>query len=218
MEDFQKTILEGRLVLSIGTKHSGKSYFMLQYLRFAMKNNLYQKYILILPSFEFEENDSYDFIETKQKHIFVFTEYNPLILEHHMISQKKNKKKTLIILDDASGECIFTIDDEMKKFITSIRHFKSSMWIIAHSAKRILNPFIRQQVDVLFLYKLSDKDLLEALFREFLSMHPLFFKRGDFQNFCKLYVDFQDLFEFPCLYINVRNKTMCPKVCNWQLN
>lgn len=217
MEDFKKTILEGRLVLSIGTKHSGKTYLMLQYLRYAFKHNLYEKYILILPSFEIEEDGSYDFIDAKKKNIFVFTSYDSIILEHHLISQKKNKKKTLIILDDASGECIFTIDEDMQKFITSIRHFDSSFWIIAHGAKKILSTFIRQQVDILFLYKISNRYLLRDIFDEFLSMHPSFFERNDFSKFSKAYINFQNSYKFPCIYINVRNNTMSPDVCNWKL-
>ena len=96
MNDFQTTIQQGRLVLSIGTKHSGKSYFMLKYIKHAMKHNLYEKYILILPSYEFEENGSYDFIDSKKKHIFIFTEYNPIILEQHMEKQRKRENSDLI--------------------------------------------------------------------------------------------------------------------------
>ena len=217
MNDFQTTIQQGRLVLSIGTKHSGKSYFMLKYIKHAMKHNLYEKYILILPSYEFEENGSYDFIDSKKKHIFIFTEYNPIILEQHMEKQRKKKVKTCVIIDDASGEAIFNIDDHMKKFVTSIRHFDSSLWLICHSAKRILSPFIRQQVDLLFLYKLSDKDLLEAIFREFLSMHDNFYERGGFAVFCEAYINFQSKYEYPCLYVNVRNKMLASDVCNWEL-
>lgn len=218
MENFKKTILSGRLCLSIGTKHSGKSYFMLQYLRYAMKHNLYQKYILVLPSFEFEENDSYSFLDAKKKHVYIFTEYNPIILSHHMKSQMRHSLNTLIIIDDASGEAIFNIDEHLQKFITSIRHYNTNLWLIVHSAKRILSPFIRQQVDILFLYKLSDKDLLETIFREFLSLHPLYHKRGDFNMFCDRYIKLQHLYKFPCLYINTRDSTMCPEVCDWKLN
>ena len=47
----------GRFVCTIGAKGGGKSYTMLAYLKWAIQNNLYEKYHLVLPMYHLEANN-----------------------------------------------------------------------------------------------------------------------------------------------------------------
>ena len=79
------------VALSIGTKGSGKTFFMLKYLKYALKNNLYDQYVLVLPMFEMEQNGSYKFINVKNPNIFVFESYYEVVTSNLMKQQVKEK-------------------------------------------------------------------------------------------------------------------------------
>ena len=62
----------GRVALSLGVKSAGKSYFMNKFLEYSFKKKLYDVYVLVLPAFSIEANDSYSFIDQKDPDILIF--------------------------------------------------------------------------------------------------------------------------------------------------
>ena len=164
----------GKVILALGLKQSGKTYFLLQYIKHAMKKNLYDTYVLVLPSYAIEASGSYSFIDAKADNIFLFEEYDEVIPFKLMKRQKKKKERIFFAIDDASGEKISSLnmDLSLKKLITSIRHFNTFLFIVAHASSGVLGTFLRSQSDILLLYNLSNLQLLEQIFEEWLSLHP----------------------------------------------
>ena len=54
-----------RICLSIGLKGSGKTYHSLKFICFMLENHpkVYDKYLLILPAYQYEQNDSYEWLK-----------------------------------------------------------------------------------------------------------------------------------------------------------
>jgi hypothetical protein len=171
-QNFVSEVLKNRLMLSIGTKGSGKSYLMLNFLRYCFAHKLYERYVLILPSFRYEQHDSYSFINAEDKNIFVIESYNEVITANLLKEQMNTMKriKTLFIIDDASGQDVWHIDDSLRKLITVIRHLEMTLWIMVHSATGILPPFLRQQTDMLLLSRFTNMKLLQSIHEEYLSL------------------------------------------------
>lgn len=209
-DDFIDSLMQNRVVLSIGTKGSGKTYLMLNFLKYALKNKLFQRYVLVLPAYGFEESDSYGFINVKDPNIFVFEGYNEVITKDLMKQQKneKTRKKTLFIIDDASGENVWRLDASLQKMITVVRHLHITLWIIVHSASGILSPFLRQQCDILLLSKMTNTKLLENIWEEYLSMTKEYKGR---EGHKKLIDDFIELHEqkFKVMYLDLRKNLIC---------
>lgn len=221
MEDeFVNSILNNWVVLSIGTKGSGKTYLVLKYLKFAIERGLYDQYLLVLPMFMMEENDSYKFINPKDKNIFVYDTYHEVITSDLIKFQSKNKdnkKKTFFLIDDASGEQVFRIDDSLRHLITSIRHFNVCLWMCVHSASGILSPFIRQQTDILFLSKITNYKLLKNIYEEFLSLMENYMGHEGHENFVRSVIELHKE-KFQVIYMNIRTGTIDYKVSEWDFN
>ena len=98
----------GRFILSIGIKGGGKTYRMLQFVKFALHNNLYERYHLILPMYEHEQSDSYGFLRN-QNHCFIYDGYSEKVSK--IVEKDRLKYKTLFIIDDASSELLKNLDD-----------------------------------------------------------------------------------------------------------
>lgn len=212
----------GRLILSLGTKFSGKTFFILKWLQYCFAHNHYDKYYLVLPSYKIEANDSYSFIDPKASNILIFEEYHAnipkLIMKDQLkrINSGKQKNRALFIVDDASGENVFYLDSDLKKLITSVRHFNCIIYMIAHAAAGILSPFLRSQCDVLFLYNLTNQKLLESIFIEFLSLTQTYRKNDTTHKNMNVFItDFLKLHTKPyqCLYLNLRDKTSSTQLC-----
>lgn len=101
--DFLKQF-DGKLTMSIGSKHSGKSYMLLHYIKYAMDNDLYDEYHLVLPVYEFEEKDSYAWLDkhkTKAR-ITIYTEHDPIIIENFSLD--------LVLLTEPSSASTTVLD------------------------------------------------------------------------------------------------------------
>lgn len=217
-KEFVESILKNWVVLSIGTKGSGKTFLMLKYLKFAMENDLYDQYILVLPMFSLEENDSYNFIDPKQPHIFVFDTYNEVLtadLIKQQTKEKKEKRKIFFAIDDASGEDVWSIDDSLRHLITSIRHFNVALWMCVHSASGILSPFIRQQTDILFLSKITNYRLLKNIYEEFLSLMDDYIGHDGHQSFVRKFTELHRE-KYQVIYMNIRTGSIDYNVANWE--
>ena len=91
LDDISKN---GRFILSIGSKGSGKTYLMMAFLKYCLQNNIYESIHFVCPSYEGEQNNSYNFIEN-QKHIQIYQHYNEGVSKKVDVSRRK--KKTLFL-------------------------------------------------------------------------------------------------------------------------
>lgn len=218
--EFIESILKNWVILSIGCKGSGKSFLLLKFLRFALEHNIYDKYILVLPMYSMEQNDSYDFIDENDKKIFIFEAYSEVITKDLLKVQEKNKKdklKCFFAIDDASGEQVFKIDDSLRHMITSIRHYNISLWMILHACSGILSPFIRQNCDILFLSKIVNHKLIRNIYEEFLSLLSEYYGRDGENKFVSDIIKLHKE-QYQVLYINIRTGSLDYGVCKWDFD
>jgi hypothetical protein len=199
--------IQGKVIMSLGTKGSGKTHCLTQYLKLCLKNKVYDAYYLVLPAYMIEANDTYKFLKP-HKNVVIMTGYMPDMTEKLMNSIIKAKKRgknprTLYAIDDSSAEELDhnKMDEAMKKFITSIRHYHTDLFLVTHATNSCMSPFLRGQVDIMLLYKMTNYKLMKIIFEEFLSLTYGKNEKG-------FITEYKDLMKKPyeCLYINLRNQ------------
>ena len=206
LDDISKN---GRFILSIGSKGSGKTYLMMAVLKYCLQNNIYEAIHFVCPSYEGEQNNSYDFIKN-QKHIQIYQRYNEGVSKKVDISRRK--KKTLFLLDDASGELLYNIDATLIQLITTTRHFKGcTIYLACHSCKRILTSIIRQNVDSLFIYKIINMKLLNDLYDEYFSQF-----KDKFKDFKSSYLIWTKE-KYSCIHFSLHDEGIDVNVKNWNI-
>jgi len=210
-QEFLKDMEIGRFVLGIGAKASGKSYLMTSYLKHALYNNTYKHIHIVLPvSIKGEANNSYAFLEN-QKHVLIYPHYREEISKR--VDKDRQKGKTLFIIDDASGELLKNIDNTLIQLITTTRHYKGcSIWICVHSAKKILMPIVRQNLDHLFIYRIVNVKLLQDMYDEYFSM--MFNSFEDFKIFYLMATQDKNT----SIHYSLHQEGIDPFVKDWQIN
>ena len=180
-DNFLKELGNGVFVCAIGAKRSGKTYMLTKYLMYAIKNNMFEEYHLVLPQFKGNERShAYDFLKTC-KNVFVYNKYHEIIAKK--ILKLMYKKHIMFAVDDATGQFYNNIDPTLIELATCNEHQKAcTIYICVHSAKKCLCPMIRQQCNFLILYRLSNRKLLYDIWEEFFSMDYY-----DFKEFYMLY-------------------------------
>lgn len=169
-QEFMEGFSKGRVAVSVGTKNSGKSYMMLHYLHYCLENNIYAEYYLSLPTYTFEQKDSYKFIrEYKGKaKIYVYSMWDEMIINR--IKQSDPKVKKLCLVDDASGNFRLNATQVELTFMAQIRHHNCSIWLIFHMLRHALPATFRCCIDYLFVHMNTNRRGLEAIYEEFLSL------------------------------------------------
>jgi len=210
-KQFLKDLEIGRFVLAIGSKGSGKSYLMTSYLKHALHNKTYKNIHFVCPvGIKGEANNSYNFLEN-QKHVLVYPHYTETVSKR--VDADRRKDTTLFIIDDASGELLHNIDNTLIQLITTTRHFKKcTIYICVHSAKRVLTPIIRQNLDHLFIYRIVNVKLLQDFYDEYFSM--LF---DNFIQFKKFYVE-ATREPNTCIHFSLHLNGIDINVKNWNIN
>jgi len=201
--------IRGRVICSVGTKYTSKSFMALKYLEAMLQTDLFDKYVLVLPNLKIEQNDSYAFLKKyKHKKIMTLEKYSSDLTRKVINTQKekKNKGKMLFyFIDDASSQGMGSLDkkdDYLKDLLTSIRHYSCFLWLIGHG-KSVFNTFLRANSDIFLFYNMTNKMLLKGLYEEFLSMFPEYPK---FEIFMNEFVEHHNKNKFSCLYLNTRNR------------
>ena len=143
-----------RIVLSIGLKGSGKTYHSLKYIQHMLENepDVYDKYLLVLPAYQYEQNDSYSWLQKHKKKVNIYPYYSSIIFEQLLEKQNalatKNNAlvKYFFLFDDCttSGSTLFNVDDCMINVIATCRHVQVGMWFNAHGASKILPPIFKK--------------------------------------------------------------------------
>ena len=211
---FLEQMREYRICLSIGLKGSGKTYNSMKYIKYMLENepDLYDKYLLILPAYLYEQNDSYAWLKKYAKKVNVYSYYSPIIFEQlnekqmALAAKGKDLIKYFFLFDDctSAGSTLFYIDDCFIKTIAECRHMQTGMWFNAHGGAGILPPVLRNNADFIFIYTISNSKLLEGLFIEFISMTSEKFDRSAYGDFRVQYKEHMQT-EFNSFIISVRN-------------
>lgn len=164
----EDTFTNGRFILSIGSKGTGKSYLMTRYLKSALYLDVFQRIIFICPAYDGEQDNQYDFLKD-QKRVEIFKDYNEKVAKY--VDKARRKEKTLFLIDDGSGLLLQNFDTTFAQLISTTRHFGGlTIYINVHSAKRILVPFIRVNIDYLLFYKTTNANLIKDVYEEYLSL------------------------------------------------
>lgn len=200
----------GSFILAIGAKGSGKSYLMTNFLREVLFKKVFKNVHFVCPCYSGEQSNSYDFLKT-QKHVLIYPHYSEKVSKR--VDTDRRKAKTLFLIDDASGELMQNIDTTLINLITTARHFKGCViYVAVHSAKRILLPIVRQNIDHLFIYRIINASLLKDLYDEYFSM--LF---DTFLEFKSYYLK-STAEKNTCLYFSLHCDGIDNNVKNWKIN
>ena len=207
---YEDTTQNGRFILSIGSKGSGKSYLLTSYLKMVLSQNIYKNIHFVCPCYKGEQNDSYAFLKN-QKHVLVYDHYTEEVTKR--VDKDRAKGKTLFLIDDASGELLHNIDNSFIQLITTTRHFKGcTVYVCVHSAKKILVPIVRQNIDHLFIYRIINMKLLNDLYDEYISM--MFDNFKEFKNFYTEATQETNT----CVHFSLHMPGLDIDVKNWQMN
>ena len=154
-------------IASIGSQETGKSHFHIQLLKLAFKYNLFQKYHLILPVFNNEQNGSYNFIPKGNTNIKVYNKYHTMICD--FVTKDAMTNDTFLFIDDCTGEIgQLSTDDTFKKLYTRIRHHggnKLYIGLCMHYTK-IIPPVIRANAKFFVLHFMTNYKTIEDFYDE----------------------------------------------------
>jgi hypothetical protein len=207
-KQFVDSILNNRVILSLGTKGSGKTYLMLNFLKYCLQNKIYEAYVLVFPAYGFEQKDSYGFLKEieKEPYIYIFEGYDEYISAQLLEKQEnvKKREKTLYVIDDSSGEQVWNIDPYLKKIITVVRHLDISLWMLCHATSKILAPFLRANTDILLLSRITSYKLLENLYDEFVSLIEQYMGNDGRKRFYNDIIQMHKEKEYQVLYLDLR--------------
>ena len=151
-------------IISLGMKRQGKTYLTIKYMRWAIQNNIFEEYHVILPQFGHERDGAYQWMKGN-KQIFIYDKYHQVVCDK--ILKIMQSKHIFFCIDDASGELLQNFDTSITKLLTCNEHGKTAcVWFNIHSAKRVLPPIARQMLNYLFLYNVDDGLLLKGIWEE----------------------------------------------------
>lgn len=203
--------------LSLGIKGSGKTTLLLSYIKYCMVNNVYSDYHLVLPQYNNAQDNGksqYGFLKN-MKNTFIYTKYDSVISKNinTITSKTSNTKKTFYCVDDATASGIdIKKDIPLLELITMARHQKVSVWILMHAARSVLSVTIRANVDYMFVYRLSNLKIVQALFEEYFSL-------SGFDNVKSFVRYIMDIFEtkFNSLFLSCRTSHFDNNVIGWNI-
>lgn len=199
----------GRTFVVMGTKGSGKSYTCLSFVYDALMSGRYTEMHLVIPSFDFEELGSYSWLSQFDKIVYIYTTYDAAIakvvnsrarteserlrVETTLYEQGKGPKpkpyRSMFWIDDATQFADdLTINPEIAESITMARHYRMDFIMVVHAAKSVLSPLVRANVDRLFVFRFTNRKILDSLHEEWLSMDGHLADFKDFMRFFSTYV------------------------------
>lgn len=204
-----------RVIISMGAKGSGKTTILLNFIKYIHKKNWYSEFHLVIPSFNksklVDGSDQYGFLRG-MKNMFIYTQYDSLISDI-VLKKCDGKKRIFYGIDDATSKGLDLIKDQsLLHLITTSRANKCKIWLCVHGSKKILSPIIRANIDYLFIHKISNKKLLEAIFEEWFSM--IF---NDFKDFLNFYNEKLNI-RYNSVLLSCYHNLIDSDVKDWKIN
>lgn len=194
----------------IGEPKSGKTFAAMESCKYWMKNNVFDTYLLIIPQFKNEQNDSYAFLRAADpKKVTILETFSPIAIEKLLAQQKKNadlfdagklkvKPKALLIIDDATSQVDILACDALLSIVTENRHLCVHSLFIMHAYKKVIDTRVRQNFKFFFIYYCG-KSLMHDIYDDFVSFNLDFDDFNDFYFWLLHHVTKQ---KFGCLFLN----------------
>lgn len=176
------------ILLVLGQKGGGKSFRMMTIIMYLIKNNIYDRYFFVLPTYKFEAANSYAWLAPFKDRVFITTEYTPEITAAFM--ERKDDTisaheipRTFLWLDDVGCNESFRNDRMFVSLLSIARHKRLSVALCYHSLTSgcTLNPFLRQNVTHTLLFRVTNEKLLESIYEELISMTGQYERFKDFR-------------------------------------
>ena len=179
------------ILLCLGQKGGGKSFRTMTLLMWLLRNNVFDQYFLVLPTFHFEASNSYAWLQPFEDRVFISKEYTPEMslaflqrpdetIPPHAIP------RTFLWLDDVGMNEAFRTDRHFVGLLSVARHKRLSVCLCYHSltSGHTLSPFLRQNITHTLLFRVTNEKLLESIYEELISMTGHFER---FREFKRLY-------------------------------
>lgn len=196
-------VTQAPILLCLGQKGGGKSFRTMTMLMWLLKNNIFDQYFLVLPTFYYEASNSYAWLKPFQDKVFITHEYTPMLSQAFLDRKDETIPpheipRTFLWLDDVGMNEMFRTDRSFVGLLSIARHKRLSVCLCYHSltSGHTLSPFLRQNVTHTLLFRVTNEKLLESVFEELISM------TGHFPRFR----DFKDVYnQHTCSEINPSN-------------
>src|SRR5574343_776783 len=144
---------ESPILLCLGQKGGGKSFRTMTLLMWLLRNNVFDQYFLVLPTFHFEAANSYAWLKPFEDRVFIAKEYTPE-MSQAFLDRKDDTippheiPRTFLWLDDVGMNETFRSDRSFVGLLSVARHKRLSVCLCYHSltSGHTLSPFLRQNV------------------------------------------------------------------------
>lgn len=184
LKDMFQDPVQAPILLCLGQKGGGKSFRTMTILMWLLRNNVFDQYFLVLPTFFFEAANSYAWLKPFQHKVFILREYTPEISQAFLRRPDETIPphqipRTFLWMDDVGMNENFRNDRHFVGLLSVARHKRLSVCLCYHSLSsgHTLSPFLRQNVTHTLLFRVTNEKLLESVYEELISM------TGHFQRF-----------------------------------
>jgi hypothetical protein len=184
-------------ILSMGPPASGKTHIMLECLKYWLSVNMFEVYVLILPNFKNEMNDSYAFLNDYEN-VYIYESFHQSEIEKLLIGPaekeiedyKKGKLSErplkFFAIDDATSQAKDIFSSKLlTSLITQNRHYGIHSWLLCHYDKGVLGKKVRQNIYYIFLYPVK-QSLLKCCYEDYIDCHDF----PDFDSFEEFWTEY----------------------------
>lgn len=185
---FQDTT-QSPILLCLGQKGGGKSFRTMTLLMWLLRNNIFDQYFLVLPTFYYEASNSYAWLKPFEDRVFIAKEYTPEMSQAFLNRADESVPphtipRTFLWLDDVGMNESFRMDRSFVGLLSVARHKRLSVCLCYHSltSGHTLSPFLRQNVTHTLLFRVTNEKLLESIFEELISMTGHFERFREFKQ------------------------------------
>lgn len=176
------------ILLCLGQKGGGKSFRTMTLLMWLLRNNVFDQYFLVLPTFFYEAANSYAWLKPFEDRVFIAREYTPELSQAFLKRADETIPpheipRTFLWLDDVGMNESFRMDRSFVGLLSVARHKRLSVCLCYHSltSGHTLSPFLRQNVTHTLLFRVTNEKLLESIYEELISMTGHFERFRDFK-------------------------------------
>lgn len=177
------------ILLCLGQKGGGKSFRTMTMIMWLLRNNVFDQYFLVLPTFHFEATNSYAWLKPFHDKVFITKEYTPELSQAFLDRKDEDIPpheipRTFLWLDDVGMNETFRNDRQFVGLLSVARHKRLSVCLCYHSltSGHTLSPFLRQNITHTLLFRVTNEKLLESVFEELISMTGHFPRFRDFKD------------------------------------
>lgn len=189
LQDMFREPHQSPILLCLGQKGGGKSFRVMTILMWLLRNNVFDQYFLVLPTFLYEATNSYAWLRPFEDRVFIAREYTPELSAAFLQRPDESVPpheipRTFLWMDDVGMNEEFRTDRHFVGLLSVARHKRLSVCLCYHSltSGHTLSPFLRQNVTHTLLFRVTNEKLLESIYEELISMTGHFDRFRDFKQ------------------------------------